>query len=69
MTSNFNNAQNFQIDNYQFVNVNPSADPLSSESGSVLWLSVSIDPYHVMQSFRLKSQQVRFTTPGSAAML
>ncbi|RXW13435.1 hypothetical protein EST38_g12418 [Candolleomyces aberdarensis] len=29
MASNFNNAQNFQIDNYQFVNVNPSADPLS----------------------------------------
>ncbi|KAJ2929888.1 hypothetical protein H1R20_g7197, partial [Candolleomyces eurysporus] len=28
MASNFNNAQNFQIDNYQFVNVNPSADPL-----------------------------------------
>ncbi|RXW13436.1 hypothetical protein EST38_g12417 [Candolleomyces aberdarensis] len=29
MASNFNNAQNFQIDNYQFVNVNPSTDPLS----------------------------------------
>ncbi|KAJ2929898.1 hypothetical protein H1R20_g7196, partial [Candolleomyces eurysporus] len=29
MASNFNNAHNFQIDNYQFVNVNPLADSLS----------------------------------------
>ncbi|KAJ2929882.1 hypothetical protein H1R20_g7202, partial [Candolleomyces eurysporus] len=29
MASNFNNAQNFQIDNYQFMNVNASVDPLS----------------------------------------
>ncbi|RXW14623.1 hypothetical protein EST38_g11233 [Candolleomyces aberdarensis] len=29
MASNFNNAHNFQIDNYHFVNVNPSTDPLN----------------------------------------
>ncbi|RXW23587.1 hypothetical protein EST38_g2242 [Candolleomyces aberdarensis] len=29
MASNFNNASNFQIDSYHFVNVNPSADPLN----------------------------------------
>ncbi|RXW11311.1 hypothetical protein EST38_g14544 [Candolleomyces aberdarensis] len=29
MASNFSNAHNFQIDNYHFVNVNPSADPLN----------------------------------------
>ncbi|KAJ2928675.1 hypothetical protein H1R20_g8419, partial [Candolleomyces eurysporus] len=29
MASNFNNAHNFNIDNYHFVNVNSSADPLN----------------------------------------
>ncbi|RXW12045.1 hypothetical protein EST38_g13811 [Candolleomyces aberdarensis] len=31
MANNFNNAHDFQIDNYHYVNVNSSVDPLSTE--------------------------------------